>query len=147
MVTTTLTRATLTRRWRVCSIGTHPPTPRSRAGTRRTPSSFASDLANADALGTSMAERENLYNPLYYLCGSYEGYGTSTPAKYWRIRTGIEQGDTSLTTEVNLALALRANDSVEDVDFATVWGVGHSMAERTGSGTENFIAWVRRCAS
>jgi len=111
------------------------------------PSSFASDLANADALGTSMAERENLYNPLYYLCGSYEGYGTSTPAKYWRIRTGIEQGDTSLTTEVNLALALRANDSVEDVDFATVWGVGHSMAERTGSGTENFIAWVRRCTS
>lgn len=31
------------------------------------------------------------------------GYGTSTVAKYRRIRTGIEQSDTSLTTEVNLA--------------------------------------------
>ena len=34
---------------------------------------------------------------------------------------------------------------VEDVDFATVWGQGHTMAERTGSSTENFIAWVNGC--
>ena len=48
-----------------------------------------------------------MYNPLYYLSGYYGGYQKSTVADYWRIRTGIAQSDTSLTTEVNLALALK----------------------------------------
>jgi hypothetical protein len=46
-----------------------------------------------------------MYTPLYYLLQSYAGYQTSTVAKYWRIRTGISQGDTALTTEMNLALS------------------------------------------
>ncbi|MDE7156837.1 MAG: esterase, partial [Lachnospiraceae bacterium] len=74
-----------------------------------------------------------------------EGYRTSTPAKHWRIRTGIAQSDTSLTTEVNLALALQNYDGVESVDFATVWGQQHVKAERTGNSTTNFIAWVNEC--
>ena len=69
-----------------------------------------------------------------------DGYGTSSVAAHWRIRTGIEQSDTALTTEVNLALALEALG--KDVDFETVWGEGHAQAERTGDSTENFIAWV-----
>ena len=48
-----------------------------------------------------------MYNPLYYLSGYYDGYQKSTVADHWRIRTGIAQSDTSLTTEVNLALALK----------------------------------------
>lgn len=59
-------------------------------------------------------------------------------AEHWRIRTGIEQGDTALCTEINLALALE-NYGV-DVDFETVWGQGHTQAERTGTVDENFIA-------
>ena len=35
--------------------------------------------------------------------------------------------------------------AVKYVDFATVWGQGHTMPERTGSGTANFIEWVREC--
>jgi hypothetical protein len=31
---------------------------------------------------------------------------------------------------------------VEDVQFTTVWGQGHIMAERSGDSTTNFIAWV-----
>jgi hypothetical protein len=27
-------------------------------------------------------------------------------------------------------------------DFATVWGQGHTKAERTGDATSNFIEWV-----
>lgn len=38
---------------------------------------------------------------------------------FWRIRTGINQGDTALNTEVNLALALENYGT--DVDFETVW--------------------------
>ncbi len=87
----------------------------------------------------------NMYTPLYYLLQSEDGYGTSTVAKYWRIRTGINQGDTSLTTEVNLALALENYDGVESVDFETVWGQGHTQAERTGDSTTNFIEWVNTC--
>ena len=106
---------------------------------------YAEDLAKTDALGTDMQTRVNMYTPLYYLLESEEGCGTSSVAKYWRIRTGIEQGDTALCTEVNLALALDAYDGVESVDFATVWGQGHTQAERTGSYKENFISWVNEC--
>ena len=63
-------------------------------------------------------------------------------ASHWRIHTGITQGDTALTVEMNLALALQQNSSVDDVEFQTVWGQGHTMAERTGSSETNFIAWV-----
>lgn len=104
---------------------------------------YAEDMARTDALGASVTERVNMYNPLYYLSAYYDGYQTSTVASHWRIRTGINQGDTALTTEVNLALALQ-NYGV-DVDFETVWGQAHVEAERTGSSTENFIAWVIAC--
>lgn len=106
---------------------------------------YADDLQKTDALGTGVQTRVSMYTPLYYLLASEEGYGQSTPAKYWRIRTGIEQGDTALATELNLALALRADTRVESVDFATVWGQGHTQAERTGSASDNFIAWVQDC--
>ena len=106
---------------------------------------YASDLQKTDALGTSVGTRVAMYTPLYYLLASQEGYGQSEPARHWRIRTGINQGDTALTTEMNLALALKADKRIESVDFATVWGQGHTQAERTGSADENFIAWVGTC--
>ena len=107
------------------------------------PSSFESDLATTDSLGVSTKTRVDIYNPMYYLEDYYEGFGSSNVAKYWRIRSGIEQGDTALTTELNLKLALNQIDSVEDVDFALVWGKGHTQAERTGNATSNFISWVK----
>ena len=106
---------------------------------------YAADLEKTDSAGYTAEQRMNMYTPLYYLLESSEGYGTSTVAQYWRIRTGIAQSDTAVTTEVNLALALDNYDSVESVDFATVWGEGHTEAERTGSSTENFIEWVNAC--
>ncbi|MDE7354742.1 MAG: alpha/beta hydrolase [Acetatifactor sp.] len=108
-------------------------------------SDFEEDLQKKDAVGYTAAQRLNMYTPLYYLLESEDGYGTSTPAKYWRIRSGIAQSDTSLTTEVNLALALQNYDGVESVDFAAVWGQQHVKAERTGDSTANFITWVNEC--
>ncbi len=108
-------------------------------------SSYSEDLSKTDSVGYTAEQRVNMYTPLYYLLKSQEGYGTSTVAKYWRIRTGIEQSDTSLTTEVNLALALESYEGVKDVDFETVWGQGHTEAERTGDSTTNFIEWVNSC--
>lgn len=106
---------------------------------------FESDLAKTDSLGKTIAERQDLYNPMFYLTSAYSGYQTSKLAPHWRIRSGISQGDTALTVETNLALALenQANGAVKSVDFATVWGQGHTTAERTGHASANFIQWVQ----
>ena len=106
---------------------------------------FESDLAKTDSLGKTIAERQDLYNPMFYLTSAYSGYQTSKPAPHWRIRSGLSQGDTALTVETNLALALenQANGAVISVDFATVWGQGNTTAERTGHASANFIQWVQ----
>lgn len=106
---------------------------------------FESDLVKTDSLGKTIAERQDLYNPMFYLTSAYSGYQTSKPAPHWRIRSGLSQGDTALTVETNLALALenQANGAVKSVDFATVWGQGNTTAERTGHASTNFIQWVQ----
>ncbi len=106
---------------------------------------YETDLARTDAAGYTPEQRLNMYTPLYYILKSEKGYQTSSVADYWRIRTGIAQSDTALTTEVNLALALEQYDGVKDVDFATVWGQKHVKAERTGESDANFIQWVHEC--
>ncbi len=81
-------------------------------------SAYAEDLIRTDALGHTVQERLNRYSPLYYLLESSEGYQTSTVAQYLRIRTGICQSDTFVTTELNLAQVLE-HEGI-DVDFAAV---------------------------
>ncbi len=100
---------------------------------------------SVDDWGSDSLTRQDMYNPMYFLSDYYAGCGTPHVASHWRIHTGITQGDTALTVEMNLALALQQNSAVDDVEFQTVWGQGHTMAERTGSGEENFIAWVAEC--
>lgn len=105
--------------------------------------SYAADLSKTDSQGNTVDYRVNMYNPMYFIEDYYDGYGSADVAKYWRIRTGINQGDTALSTEINLALALESYGA--EVDFETVWGEGHTMAERTGNSTDNFIQWVNDC--
>jgi hypothetical protein len=116
--------------------------------------SFTADLANTnvDVVSNNVEKRVMLYSPLYYLINNstyYNGGGTesSDVAPYWRIRSGIKQSDTPLNTEINLALALKNDADVKDVDFATVWGQAHVLAEDFGesNSTANFIAWVKNC--
>jgi len=104
-------------------------------------SAYDSDFAQKDSVGKDMAWRADAYNPLYFLSPAFDGYRQSQVARHWRIRTGIMQGDTGNTTEINVALALQ-NYGIRDVDFATVWAQAHTQAERTGNSTTNFISWV-----
>ena len=104
--------------------------------------SYKEDLEKTDSIGNKVQTRVVMYNPMYYLTSYYQGYKKSTVAKNWRIRTGINQGDTALSTEVNLALALKQYSDL-NVDFETVWGQGHTEAERTGKSSTNFIEWVK----
>lgn len=104
---------------------------------------YEGDMNNVDALHVDTLTRQLMYDPMTFILVSAGEKKPSTLAKHWRIHTGISQGDTALTTEVNLALALKQRKDVEDVDFATVWEKKHTMAERMGSSTENFIQWVK----
>lgn len=106
---------------------------------------YANDLNQLDKLNNTIENRSNMYNPMYYLCNYYDGSGSSHPAKYWRINSGIEQEDTSFTVEANLALALEQCGDVDSVEFNPVWGQGHTQAERSGSPNENFINWINEC--
>jgi len=111
--------------------------------------SFVSALSssNVDAHGKTVHQRLMQYTPVYFLLNNSTyynggGMGSSDVAPYWRIRTGIKQTDAGLSTEINLALALKNYTGVKDVDFETIWNQGHTMAEDTGTGEANFIAWV-----
>ena len=115
-------------------------------------SSFTSTLAKTDAVGKTVQERLMMYTPLYYLIDnstyySGGGSGSSDVAPYWRIRTGIDQGDAPLNTEIDLALALQNYSGVKSVDFETIWGQGHTQAEDSGNANTNFIAWVEKCVA
>ncbi|MCD8091046.1 MAG: dockerin type I domain-containing protein, partial [Clostridiales bacterium] len=115
-------------------------------------SSYQSDYDSytSDALlGYGSQYRQNMYNPMYYLCQDYAGFGSSDPADHWRIKTGIIQSDTSLTVEMNLYLAILEdiNDGIiDDVDFSMFWEQGHTTAERAGADSDEcFIEWVNDC--
>ncbi|MEI8202738.1 MAG: T9SS type A sorting domain-containing protein [Bacteroidota bacterium] len=119
-------------------------------------SAFASDLAssNVDAVGKTVQERLMMYTPLYYLINnntyySGGGSGSSDVAPYWRIRTGINQPDAPLPTEIDLALALQNYNGVMGVDFETIWGQAHVQAEDNGTSNAiaNFITWVENCVA
>jgi hypothetical protein len=103
---------------------------------------WAEDLKKVDTLKSSMEARMNMVNPLYFVSGHYEGFGTASVAPHWRINSGLFQTDTSLCTELNLALALQHYEGVADVALNPVWGQGHVLAEYSGSAEENLIAWV-----
>lgn len=110
-------------------------------------SAWSQDLAKKDALDTSMADRVNMMNPLYWLSGAYDGYGQATVAAHWRVNTGVFDTDVAPCGAANLALALGKYDGVQGVSYTPVWGQGHVLAERSGSPVGNLLAWVVACCS
>jgi hypothetical protein len=87
-----------------------------------------------------------MYNPMYYLSDYYDGYQTSKVARYWRIRTGIDQGDTALSTEVDLALAAENYSSA--IHRWILQRYGDSDIRRQNVPVtllRTFIEWVNSC--
>lgn len=101
---------------------------------------FAKDMQKQDKIGSDTATRVNMYNPMYYIHPYYEGNGTAKTAKLWRIRSGIFRRDTSMCTEVNLALALQQADC--RVDFMETWGVGSEKMEPDNHAELNALDWL-----
>ena len=90
------------------------------------PDDYTNDLSIIDSLGKTITERTKMYNPMYYLSDYYDGYQTSDVADYFRINTGITQGDTSNVVEMNLYLGLL--NYGKNATFTTVWNQGHTEA-------------------
>ena len=108
---------------------------------------FEKDFNNVkDSVGNDIKERLLMYTPLNYLMEKYPQYKKSKVAKYWRIRSGLQQGDCSLCTEINLTLACKNYEGVKSVDFEMIWDQKHTKAERKGNSDTNFIQWVEEIA-
>ncbi len=71
-------------------------------------------------VGGSLADAEivKMMNPMYYI-----GTRGTTTAKYWRIRHGSVDKDTSIP--IPIILATKLLNKGFDVDFALPWGQGH----------------------
>lgn len=103
-------------------------------------------LAASEANTGKVIKDENVLNalsPLYFLLPSRDGYNTSKVARHFRINSGLWQTETSLCTEANLTAALASYGS--DVKLTAVWGMKHTTAERSGTGTANLINWITKC--
>lgn len=105
---------------------------------------FKEDLAQQDEFELTTPAREKLYDPLNFIAGSSPAFGTSKVAPNWRIHTGLFQTDTPVTSEFNLACALKSTDGVKDVQFVPVWGQARSLVEVEGTPTANFLDWVEK---
>lgn len=106
---------------------------------------FAEDLIATDRLGITVAQRRNMYSPLYYLLPSSQGYRSAQVAPIWRIRSDINQTAIALMAEINLSLAARRYPEVKKVDFTEVWAAEDVMAETLDKKpTDAFIEWIMR---
>ena len=67
-----------------------------------------------------------------------------------KLQSGIESALHELNMEkavflVDVKPKTYGSDGADNVEFSTVWGQGHTQAERTGDSTTNFINWVNNC--
>lgn len=105
------------------------------------------DLALKDTLESDIPARVSLFNPLYFISGTSQGFATAQVAPYWRINEGVQNSDTSICTSLNMKLALTHYKDVKNVAFTLVWDKGHVLAERTGNVAANLVNWIVACAT
>lgn len=102
---------------------------------------FTTDLYKQDKTGNTTLKRVDMYNPLYYLLSSYDGYKSSTIAPYWHIRTGVFQTTEPLTSSINLFLAVNNHPDVKTAELNAVWGMGNITKIQKKDIIE-FIHWI-----
>lgn len=94
----------------------------------------AAEYERAYAVGgdEALAERVYLINPLNYIATSER----SAQARYYRIRVGASDADTSLS--VAMTLAIKLANAGYPVDYALVWDQPHSEADYPGE----VLEWI-----
>ena len=101
------------------------------------------DLYKRDNQGNTTTMRVNMYNPLYYLISSYDGYKTTTVAPFWRIKAGLFQTTAILPSSINLFLAVKNYPGVPNVDYEAVWGMG-DIGEISKKDKLEFVEWINK---
>ena len=91
---------------------------------------YEKDYAVADDV--ELANRVYLINPLNYIATDEQ----SKQAKYYRIRVGASDADTSFS--VAMTLAVKLQNAGFPVDYALVWDQPHSQADYPGE----VLAWI-----
>ncbi|MDO5518217.1 MAG: subtype B tannase, partial [Clostridium sp.] len=82
---------------------------------------FTQFSLDQDTSGTGTiadAQLIKMMNPMNYI-----GTDGAETAQYWRIRHGVKDSDTAISTPTILAATLESNGA--DVDYAVPWGQGH----------------------
>lgn len=101
---------------------------------------FELDLAYEDLLGNTCEMRQNLMNPMYFICDYYGYEGVSTAARYWKIDSAINESPVAFVSAVNLELALSSDNSVDNYVFNPTWTVeGNADMANNDSAT---IEWI-----
>lgn len=80
---------------------------------------FGQDNNTASGASTADSKLVKMMNPMDYI-----GTQGTTTAKYWRIRYGSVDNNTS--TAIPLILATKLQNTGYNVDFAVPWGIGHA---------------------
>ena len=82
---------------------------------------FTKYMLEHSTVNGQMAKKNiiKMMNPMYYI-----GTKGATVSKYWRIRHGAIDRDTSLA--IPAILALKLENTGKNVDFASPWATGHS---------------------
>ncbi|MEV7384761.1 MULTISPECIES: subtype B tannase [unclassified Streptomyces] len=95
--------------------------------------SLANDTSGSGgtALDSDIAGKLTLMNPMYFI-----GEANDSRAKYWWIRTGTSDSDTSPTVVGNLALSLE--NLGDEVNALMYWDGAHGADEDPG----DFISWI-----
>jgi hypothetical protein len=71
--------------------------------------------------GAELARQIKMTSPLPYLRTT-----TTTVARYWYVRHGLLDRDTSFAVQATLAAAIQNNSAVKDVNFKIAWMQGHA---------------------
>ena len=96
---------------------------------------FTKYMLEHSTVNGQMAEKSiiKMMNPMYYI-----GTKGTSVSKYWRIRHGAIDRDTSLA--IPAILALKLENTGKNVDFASPWATGHSG----DYDLDELFAWVDR---
>ncbi|MGW4021977.1 subtype B tannase [Streptomyces sp. NPDC005009] len=98
--------------------------------------SLRKDKGNGARLASDIPEKLRLMNPMYHLVDKPD----SGRSRYWWIRLGSSDSDTSLTVSANLAAA--AHQLGDEVSHLYYWDAGHGANEDA----DDFIDWIAETA-
>lgn len=90
------------------------------------------------AVSDDITERVNLFNAIYFLVSYYNGAGSSTVSKNWKIVSGAFQKSSAQATDINLYIALKNLN--KNVTYDKIWASDEAYFDGNTNYLTNKIA-------